>query len=131
VALGDALCALSGVLGRDESIGEVYELGGPSALTYRDMMLTVGRLLGRRPLIVPAPLLSPRLSSHWLRLVTDVDLPTARALVDSLTNEVVVHDHRIEELVGYRPIRFAAAARRALEARADRLQARAGVRAPA
>ena len=131
VALDDALCALSGVLGRDESIGEVYELGGPAPLTYRDMMLTVGRLLGRRPLIVPAPLLSPRLSSHWLRLVTDVDLTTARALVDSLTNEVVVHDHRIEELLGYRPIRFAAAARRALAARADRLRGGAGERAPA
>ena len=48
--------------------------------------------MGRRRLIVPVPLLSPRLSSHWLRLITDVDLTTARALVDSMTNEVVVHD---------------------------------------
>jgi len=129
VALDDALRALSGVLGRDETIGEVYELGGPAPLTYREMMLTVGRLHGRRPLIIPAPLLSPRLSSHWLRLVTDVDLTTARALVDSLTNEVVVHDHRIEELLGYRPMKFAAAARRALGVRADRLRGEAGERA--
>lgn len=131
VALDDALYALSGVLGRDDSIGEIYELGGPAPLTYRDMMLIVGRLLSRRPIIVPAPLLSPRLSSHWLRLVTDVDLTTARALVDSLTNEVVVHDHRIEELLGFRPITFAAASRRALAARADRLRRGAGERAPA
>jgi uncharacterized protein YbjT (DUF2867 family) len=129
VALDDALRALSGVLGREETIGEVYELGGPAPLTYREMMMTVGRLVGRRPLIIPAPLLSPRLSSHWLRLVTDVDLTTARALVDSLTNEVVVHDHRIEDLLGYRPMKFAAAARRALAVRADRLRARAGERA--
>jgi uncharacterized protein YbjT (DUF2867 family) len=129
VALDDALRALSGVLGRAETIGEVYELGGPAPLTYREMMMTVGRLVGRRPLIIPAPLLSPRLSSHWLRLVTDVDLTTARALVDSLTNEVVVHDHRIEDLLGYRPMKFAAAARRALAVRADRLRARAGERA--
>jgi uncharacterized protein YbjT (DUF2867 family) len=129
IALEDALRALTGVLGRTECVGETYELGGRDPLTYRDMMVTVGRLIGRRPLIVPVPLLSPRLSSQWLRLVTDVDLTTAKALVDSLTNEVVVHDHRIEELLGYRPATFAVAARRALDARAERLRAGARERA--
>ena len=43
-------------------------------------------------------LLSPRLSSHWLRFITDVDLMTARTLVDSMCNEVIVHDHRINDL---------------------------------
>ena len=129
IALDDALIALTGVLGRSECVGETYELGGRAPLTYRDMMLTVGRLIGRRPLIVPVPLLSPGLSSQWLRLVTDVDLTTAKALVDSLTNEVVVHDHRIEELLGYRPVTFAVAARRALDARGERLRAGARERA--
>ena len=92
-------------------------------LTYRDMMLTVGRIMGRRRVIVPVPLLSPRLSSHWLRLVTDVDLTTARALVDSMTNEVVVHDHRIETLLGHGPMSFAAAASAARWRPAPRLGA--------
>jgi uncharacterized protein YbjT (DUF2867 family) len=129
IALDDALRALAGVLGRADCVGETYELGGRDPLTYRDMMLTVGRMISRRPLIVPVPLLSPGLSSQWLRLVTDVDLRTAKALVDSLTNEVVVHDHRIEELIGYRPVTFAVAARRALDARTERLRAGAGERA--
>ena len=73
-------------------IGQSYEIGGPEPLTYRSMMLTVSRIMGLRRVIVPVPLLSPRLSSHWLRFITDVDLTTARALVDSMTNEVVVHD---------------------------------------
>ena len=43
------------------------------------------------------PLLTPRLSSAWLALVTDVDLATARNLVDSMTTEVIVHDRSIED----------------------------------
>lgn len=131
IALDDALHDLTGVLGRSDTIGETYEIGGPEALTYRDMMLTVSKIKGRRLLIVPVPLLSPQLSSRWLRFITDVDLTTARALVDSMTNEVIVHDHRIDTLLGHTPMSFAAAASRALAARQQRLGAATGVRAPA
>ena len=120
IALADALVDLVGVLGRPDTIGEVYDIGGPEALTYRDMMVTASRVMGRHRLIIPVPLLSPRLSSHWLRLITDVDLTTARALVDSMTNEVVVHDHRLDELLGHTPMTFADAAAKALAARAER-----------
>lgn len=122
IALADALTALVGVLGRPEAVGQVYEIGGPEVLTYRSMMLTTARVMERRRLIVPVPLLSPGLSSHWLRLITDVDLPTARALVESMTNEVVVHDHRIDELVGPARMTFAAAVAQALADRATRLR---------
>ena len=80
-------------------------------MTYRDLMSTVARILASPALRVPVPLLSPRLSSQWLRLVTDVDLTTARALVDSMTNEVVVHDRSIDELVGPASTSFAAGSR--------------------
>ena len=110
IALEDAIFCLSAVLGRAGSIGEMYEIGGPEILTYRRMMQITSDIMHRRRLIVPVPLLSPRLSSHWLRLITDVDLTTARALVDSMTNEVVVHDHRIESLLDHAPMTFASAA---------------------
>ena len=122
VAVEDALAFLLGVLGRPEAIGEVYDIGSPEPLTYGDMLRVVGGMTGGiLRLIVPVPLLSPRLSSHWLRLVTDVDLPTARALIDSMTNEVVVRDRRIEELTGHRALSFQEAAERALEDRTRRL----------
>jgi len=122
VAVADAVAYLVGVLGRDEALGEVYDVGGPDALTYGDMLRVVGRMPGGLlRLIVPVPLLTPRLSSHWLRLITDVDLPTARALIDSMSNEVVVRDRRIEEVTGHRAMGFAQAAERALQDRADRL----------
>jgi hypothetical protein len=85
------------------------------------MIETVARITGRHRVIVPVPVLSPRLSSQWLRLITDVDLATAMALVDSMTNEVVVHDRSIEEFTGHRPMSFVDAATAALTARARRL----------
>ena len=104
IALDDVVTYLAGVLRRGpDVIGQAFEVGTPDVLTYRQMLTTVARLTGRHRVIVPVPLLSPRLSSHWLRLVTDVDLPTARSLVDSLTNDVVVHDRRLERLVGHPP----------------------------
>jgi uncharacterized protein YbjT (DUF2867 family) len=128
IAVDDALIDLVGVLGRQEAIGAVYDIGGPEVLTYLEMMQIVSRVMGRRRRIIGVPLLSPRLSSHWLRLITDVDLPTARALVDSLTNEVVVGDHRLDEMLGHSPMTFAEAAAKALAVRAER-RAAAVVRA--
>ena len=126
VALEDALAFLVGVLGRDEALGQTYDIGAPEPLTYGDMLRVVGGMTGGvLRLIVPVPLLSPRLSSLWLKLITDVDLPTARALVDSMTNEVVVKDRRIEELTGHRAISFREAAEHALRDRERRLEARA------
>lgn len=129
IGIDDVIALLIGVLGRDEAIGEAFDAGGPDTLTYREMLETVARLTGRRRVIVPVPLLSPRLSSHWLRLITDVDLPTARALVDSLANEVVVRDHRVDKLVGHQSMSFPNAARKALDARAERLRSASGAHA--
>ncbi|MEO8316243.1 MAG: hypothetical protein ABI645_15785, partial [Pseudomonadota bacterium] len=100
IALPDVIRYLVGVLDRPEAIGQVFEVGGPEVLRYVDMMRRAAQIQnGRTPPIVPIPLLTPRLSSLWLSLVTDVDLSTARNLVDSMNNEVVVVDHRIAELL--------------------------------
>jgi uncharacterized protein YbjT (DUF2867 family) len=128
IALEDALIDLVGVLGRPDTVGEIYDIGGPEVLTYLEMMVIASRVMERRRVIVAVPLLSPRLSSHWLRLITDVDLATARALVDSLTNEVVVRDHRLDELLGHTAMTFAEAAAKALAVRLAR-RAAAEVRA--
>jgi len=122
IAIDDVVAFLVGVLGRDEAIGETFDVGGPDPLTYAEMLNTVGRMPGGiMRLMVPVPLLSPALSSHWLRLITDVDLATARALVESLSNEVVVRDRRIEELTGHRAMSFEEAVERALAARERRV----------
>jgi hypothetical protein len=65
--------------------------------------------------IVKVPVLTPRVSSYWLSLVTDVDVTTGRNLIDSMGTEVVVSDRSIEEIVPGEPLSYAEAVRRALE----------------
>jgi hypothetical protein len=67
---------------------------------------------------VPVPLLSPRLSSYWLSLVTSVDVQTGRSLIDSMSNEVVVRDASIRDLVPFEPMDYDAAVLAALGERA-------------
>lgn len=116
IALDDVIRYLAGVLGRDEALDRVFEIGGPEALDYVQMLQVASEVtLGRRRPIVSVPVLTPRLSSYWLALVTDVDLTTGRNLIDSMDIEVVVTDTSIQELVPGEPLGYAEAVRRALE----------------
>ena len=118
IALDDIVRYLVGVLEPTEALGRTFEVGGPDVLTYAEMMQLVARNHFGRPLpILIVPLLTPRLSSHWLSFVTDVDTATARNLVDSMSNEVVVTDHSIRAVVPGEPISYDEAVGRALAAR--------------
>ncbi|MCD5348672.1 NAD(P)H-binding protein [Kineosporia mesophila] len=99
IALPDVIRYLEGVLEPEAARGRVFEIGGPEVLRYKDMLARAAAVMGKRLPNVTVPLLTPGLSSHWLALVTDVDTATARNLVDSMINEVIVHDHAIEEVV--------------------------------
>ncbi len=67
------------------------ELGGADVVSYRQMMERFARIDGRRePLIIPVPVLSPRLSSYWVRFVTSVEPALARPLIDGLKEEMIV-----------------------------------------
>ncbi|GAB3689780.1 NAD(P)H-binding protein [Salinarchaeum chitinilyticum] len=99
IAVADAVAYLTGVLEAPETAGRTYGIGGPEVLTYETMLRRVGRALGREPYIVPVPVLSPRLSSYWVGLVTDVDAAIARPLIEGLRTPVVVEDPAIEDHV--------------------------------
>ena len=83
-----------------------YEIGGADVLTYEIMMRRYAAVTGRRRLIIKVPVLSPRLSSHWIGLITDQSPAVARPLADGLAVEVVVTDDRIRQLVPFEPIGF-------------------------
>ena len=90
VAIGDVARALADVAELADAPEEV-QLGGPEVLTYREMMRRSAHVLGRRPpAIVKVPVLSPRLSSYWVSLVTPVETGLVRPLVDGLKSEMVV-----------------------------------------
>jgi uncharacterized protein YbjT (DUF2867 family) len=114
IALPDVIRYLVGVLEPVEARGRVFEIGGPEVLRYIDMLTRAAGVQGEKLPNVTVPLLTPRLSSSWLALVTDVDLTTARNLVDSLSTEVVVHDHSIESVVPGPTIGYDEAVRLAL-----------------
>ena len=118
IALADVIRYLVAVLDAPESAGQVYEVGGPEVLRYIDMLQRAARIQHRRRLpVLPVPLLTPRLSSAWLALVTDVNLATARTLVDSMTTEVIVRRNPIQRLVPGPTIGYDEAVRQALAAR--------------
>ncbi|HEY0240068.1 MAG TPA: NAD(P)H-binding protein [Friedmanniella sp.] len=118
IALRDAVAYLLGVLEPAEAEGRVFEIGGPDVLTYAQMMQRASQVIKHRPLpMVAVPLLTPRLSSRWLAFVTDVDTETARNLIDSMSNEVVVHDDAIKEVVPRRLLGYDDAVREAMAER--------------
>jgi uncharacterized protein YbjT (DUF2867 family) len=108
IAVRDVLRYLVEVLTVDAAAGRVLEIGGPDVLTYREMMAVYAEEAGLRPrVVIPVPVLTPRLSSLWVGLVTPLPRSLARPLVDSLVNEVVVRDDSILGMcpgprIGYR-----------------------------
>jgi uncharacterized protein YbjT (DUF2867 family) len=116
IAVRDVLSYLVDVLDVETTAGQVLEIGGPDVMTYRELMHAYAEVAGlRRRVIVPVPVLTPRLSSLWIGLVTPLPSGVARPLVDSLVNEVVVRDDRINELVARDVLPFRDAVRLALE----------------
>ena len=116
IALPDVVRYLTGVAGRRDAFGESYDIGGPEPLTYGEMIRRIAAIRGRRPRIVEVPVLSPRLSSYWLHLVTPVRARVARPLVEGMRNPTLVRDDRIRRLLPFPLTPFSDAARSALEA---------------
>jgi uncharacterized protein YbjT (DUF2867 family) len=116
IALTDVVAYLCEVAGHPDTVGETFDIGGPDVLTYRQMIEHIGELRGRSPRIVEVPVLSPRLSSYWLHVVTPVRAGVARPLVEGLRHPTIAMDVRIRALLPRRLLTFDAAAREALAA---------------
>ena len=117
IAVADVLHYLVACLEEPSTAGEVLDIGGPDVLSYRELMVLMARALGlRRRLVVPVPLLTPRLSSLWIHLVTPLSASIARPLAEGLRNPVVCRDDRALRLMPHRPMPVAEAIRAAVEA---------------
>jgi len=116
VALDNLLTYLERVATLPAAAGCILDAGGPEVLTYEQMMLVFGEVIGKRPIIVRVPLLSPRLSSYWLGLVTSVPASIARALIGGLKHDIPAHDAPLRALVPQRLLTFREAVNAALKA---------------
>ncbi|QCC50847.1 NAD(P)H-binding protein [Halapricum salinum] len=114
IAISDVVSYLVGVLDAPETAGGTYEIGGPEVLTYKEMLVRTGEAMGKRRLIVPVPVLSPRLSSYWVDLVTDIPRSISHPLILGLKNPVIVTDDSIEQHVRVDRTPFQEAVERAL-----------------
>ncbi len=113
IAVDDVIVYLVGVLDAAETAGESFEIGGPDVLTYQEMLRQTAEIAGRTVYIVPIPVLSPTLSSHWVTFVTDVPKSVAKPLIAGLKTPVIVRENRIEEFVDVEHTSFETAVRRA------------------
>ena len=118
IGIADVLDYLVGALDHPEVTG-VVEVGGPDILSYGDMMRTYARLRGLRRLMIPVPVLTPRLSSYWVNLISPVPAAIARPLIEGLRNEVVVQDPGAAAAFGLHPLSYVEALGRAID-RVDR-----------
>lgn len=101
IAIRDVLHYLIGAASLDSTVNRTFDIGGPDVITYRQMITTYAVEAGiRRPWIQTVPVLTPRLASHWVGLVTPVPTGVAKPLVGSLTHEVICGEHDIDQVVG-------------------------------
>jgi uncharacterized protein YbjT (DUF2867 family) len=114
IAIEDVLAYLLSALDHEPVGGELYEIGGADRVSYLELMREYARQRGLRRVMVPVPVLTPRLSSLWLWLVTPVYAGVGKKLVDSLRNETIVHDTRAPVVFGVEPRSAADAIARAL-----------------
>lgn len=110
IAVGNVLHYLVACLDEDATAGRDLDIGGADVKTYREVMQIMAAALGlRRRLIVPVPVLTPRLSSLWIHLVTPLSKEIARPLAEGLRNPVVCRDDEAQRLMPQRLLTIAEA----------------------
>jgi len=115
IAVENVLTYLAGVLAVPETTGAVFDIGGPEALRYSDIIRIMADELGlSRRWLIPVPVLTPRLSSYWIHLVTPLSHNIAKPLAEGLKNPVVCRDDRITALVPQKLLTVREAIRAAL-----------------
>ncbi|MGB5296401.1 MAG: SDR family oxidoreductase [Thermoanaerobaculia bacterium] len=103
IAVHNVIEYLLDALVMEETIGRTLDIGGPDVLSYRDMMGVMAEALGlRHRLVIPIPVLTPRLSSLWIQLVTPLSHHIARPLAEGLRNRVVCRDKTAQSLMPQR-----------------------------
>ena len=116
IALPNLLEYLLRVPALPEAAGAIYDAAGPDYLSYAQLMRAFGAVVGRRPLIIPVPVLTPGLSSYWLGLITAVPANIARALIQGLKHDIPADDAALRRLVPQRLATFREAVVAALDA---------------
>lgn len=115
IAIRNVIEFLTGVLGREDTYNDSFDIGGPDVLTYKEMLQQYAEVRGFKNWIITVPVMTPKLSSYWLYFVTSTTYKLALNLVDSMKIEVVAKDHRLQDLLGLKPYSYKEAIARAFK----------------
>lgn len=116
IALEDLVEYLCAVSDTPQAAGRTFDVGGPETLSYAELLHQFAEVTGKRCLILPLPVLTPRLSSYWLDLVTSVPASVARPLIDGLRHDLPADDAEIRRLIPLRLHTYREAVTAALQA---------------
>lgn len=114
IAIRDVVEYMVAAIEAPETAGLTLEIGGPEVLTYQQMLERTAEVMGRRLLIIPVPVLTPKLSVYWIDLMTDTPSHISHPLIEGLKNPVVVTDDTAQELLEVSLTPFDEAVERAL-----------------
>ncbi|QLH05575.1 epimerase [Nitrosopumilus oxyclinae] len=99
IAVDDVVFYLAECLSKPETMGQIFEIGGPDKITYEELMRVYSAYLNRNLFVLQIPFLTTRLSSYWVDLITPVKASLARPLIDSLVHDTIVTDDKITKII--------------------------------
>lgn len=102
IAVDDVICYLAECLKKPETMGKIFEIGGPDKMTYEELMRVYSAYLNKNLFVLQIPFLTTRLSSYWVDLITPVKASLARPLIDSLVHDTVVTNDEITKIIPLR-----------------------------
>lgn len=99
IAVRNVVQFLYGVIGKTETYGNTYDIGGPEILTYQEMLLRFAKARGLRRTIFIVPVMTPRISSYWLYFITSTSYSLAIHLVNSMKVEVICRPNNLASIL--------------------------------
>jgi uncharacterized protein YbjT (DUF2867 family) len=115
IAIRNVIQFLTGVLMREDTYGQVYDIGGPEVLTYKQMLLRFAEVRKLKRTIWIVPVMTPRLSSYWLYFVTSTSYPLAINLVNSMKIDVICNPNDLADRLNIELIPYKKAVQMAFE----------------
>jgi uncharacterized protein YbjT (DUF2867 family) len=106
IGISDVIGFLSKTILNEKTFNKDFDIGGPDILSYKDMLLELGRMRNLKRYIFIVPVMTPKLSSYWLYFVTSTSYKLAIALVNSMKIEVICRNNDINKILEIEPISY-------------------------
>jgi uncharacterized protein YbjT (DUF2867 family) len=115
IAIRNVLEYLTGVLLKQDTFHQTYEIGGPEILSYKEMLYQFAEVRGMKRYILTIPILAPRFSSYWLSLITSASYKLSKSLVESMQNDVITANNNLGKILNIKSISYKEAVKLAFQ----------------